>query len=66
MQVIVLPQEEGWRGCKAQNVYKKYIWRNEMVNPDISNYTWVLKFEDSILKTKNYFRKGVIEKKSTK
>jgi hypothetical protein len=37
-----------------------------MVNPDISNYTWVLKFEDSILKTKNYFRKGVIEKKSTK
>jgi hypothetical protein len=26
------------------------------------NYTWVLKFEDWILKTNNYFRKEVIEK----
>ena len=55
--------------CKAQNLYKKKynnnkvnIWRNEIVNSDISNYTWVLKIEDWILKTKNYFRKEVIEK----
>jgi hypothetical protein len=33
-----------------------------MVNSDISNYTWGLKIEDWILKTKNYFRKEEIEK----
>jgi hypothetical protein len=38
------------------------IRRNKIVNSVISNYTWVLKIEDSILKTKNYFRKEVIEK----
>ena len=58
---------KGVRICKAQNLYKKKnnkinIWRNKIVNSDISNYTWVLKIEDWILKTKNYFRKEVIEK----
>ena len=47
------------------NVYynnnKINIWRNKIENSDISNYTWVLRIEDRILKTKNYFRKGVIE-----
>jgi hypothetical protein len=49
-------------------VYKKKynnkinIWRNEIVNLDISNYTWILKIEDWILKTKNYVGKEVIEK----
>jgi hypothetical protein len=38
------------------------IWRNKIVNSDISNYTWVLKTEDWILKTKNYFEKEAIEK----
>jgi hypothetical protein len=53
------------RICKAQILYKKNklnIWWNKIVNSDISNYTWVLKFEDWILKTKDYFRKEVIEK----
>jgi hypothetical protein len=49
-------------------VYKKYInnkvntWRNKIASTNISNYTWVLKIENWILKAKNYFRKGVIEK----
>jgi hypothetical protein len=34
----------------------------KIVNSDISNYTGVLKFEDSILETKKYFRKEVIER----
>jgi hypothetical protein len=29
---------------------------------DTSNYTWELKIENGILKTKNYFRNEVIEK----
>jgi hypothetical protein len=60
---------KGGRICKAQNMYKKKIiinkiniWRKEIVNSDISNYTWVLQIEDCILKTKNYFRKEEIEK----
>jgi hypothetical protein len=44
------------------NYNKINIWRNKIVNSDISNYTWVFKIEDWILKTKNYFRKEVIEK----
>jgi hypothetical protein len=32
-------------------------WRNKIANSEISNYTWVLKFEDWILETKNYFGK---------
>jgi hypothetical protein len=52
--------------CKAQNLYKNNnkkinTWRNKIANSDISNYTWVLKIEDWILKTKNYFRKEVIK-----
>jgi hypothetical protein len=44
-------------------IYNKInIWRNKIANLDISNYTWVLKIEDWILKTKNYLRKEVIEK----
>jgi predicted transcriptional regulator len=37
-------------------------WGNEIVNSDISNYIWVWKFENSIVETKKYFRKEVIEK----
>ena len=47
---------------KKYNNNKINIWRDKIVNSDISNYTWVLKIEDWILKTKNYFRKEVIEK----
>jgi hypothetical protein len=47
---------------KIYNNNKINIWRNKIANSDISNYTWVLKFEDWILKTKNCFRKEVIEK----
>jgi hypothetical protein len=39
--------------CKAQNMYNIYIYiyeENKIVNSEISNYTWVLKIEDWILK----------------
>jgi hypothetical protein len=53
---------KGGRICKAQNVcIKKYInnkvntWRNKIASTNISNYTWESKFENGILKAKNYF-----------
>jgi hypothetical protein len=54
--------------CKTQNVYKKKIieiniWRNEIVKIQISQIIlecWNLRTE--FWKTKNYFRKEVIEK----
>jgi hypothetical protein len=59
--------------CNAQNLYKKKnfnnnkinIWRNKIVNYDIATYAWAMVVEDWILKTKNYFRKEVIEKFSS-
>ena len=47
---------------KKININKINTLRNKIANSDISNYTWELKIEDWILKTKNYFRKEVIEK----
>jgi hypothetical protein len=42
---------------KFINDNKINIWRDKIVNSDISNYTWVLKTKDEILKAKNYFGK---------
>ena len=47
---------------RKNNNNKINIWGNEIENSDISKYTWVLKIENWIMKTKDYFRKGVIER----
>jgi hypothetical protein len=56
--------KRGMGRCKTQNLYNFFInnnkiniWRNKIVNSNISTYTWAMNVENWSSKTKKYVRK---------